>query len=191
MPLTWQRSTLWRRTNSAESNQVSRHMGWLNESFCQIQIAITAPILGTLVIWFKPSSQIGMVISRNKSYHRRKSRQRFEGERCLRELTKFLRKQNGRKLQKVAENGVELKPIVFALFTQTWKKHLRETRKCLIFSVDQTGLEPVTSRLWVCCSNQLSYKSEILQWIGRLMVPVFKCVCKDIYFYWNKKHLSS
>ena len=30
---------------------------------------------------------------------------------------------------------------------------------CLIFSVDQLGLEPRTSRLWVCCSNQLSYKS--------------------------------
>jgi len=27
------------------------------------------------------------------------------------------------------------------------KKHLRETRKCLIISVDQPGLEPGTSRL--------------------------------------------
>ena len=53
-----------------------------------------------------------------------------------------------------------LKQNVYALFTQTWKKHLRENRKCLIFSVDQLGLEPRTSRLWVCCSNQLSYKSK-------------------------------
>ena len=30
---------------------------------------------------------------------------------------KFSRKRNGRKLQKVAENGVELKPIVFAKWT--------------------------------------------------------------------------
>jgi len=34
---------------------------------------------------------------------------------------KFSRKQNGRTLQKVAENGVELKPIVFALFSQNEK----------------------------------------------------------------------
>ena len=27
------------------------------------------------------------------------------------------------------------------------KKHLREIRKCLIFNVDQPGLEPGTSRL--------------------------------------------
>ncbi len=27
------------------------------------------------------------------------------------------------------------------------KKHLRKTRKCLIFNVDQPGLEPGTSRL--------------------------------------------
>ena len=54
----------------------------------------------------------------------------------------------------------QLKPFVYALFMQTWKKHLRETRKCLIYIVDQPGLEPGTSRLWVCCSNQLSYKSD-------------------------------
>ena len=88
-----------------------------------------------------------MVVSRNKSYHRRKSRQRFEGERYLRELTKFLRKQNGRKLQKVAENGVELKPIVFALFSQNEKSVTRISSKLLIFNVDQLGLEPRTSRL--------------------------------------------
>ena len=94
-----------------------------------------------------------MVVSRNKSYHRRKSRQRFEGERYLRELTKFLRKQNGRKLQKVAENGVELKPIVFALFSQNEKSATRISSKLLIFKVDQLGLEPRTSRLWVSQSD--------------------------------------
>ena len=36
----------------------------------------------------------------------------------------------------------------------------KNLRKSLIISVDQPGLEPGTSRLWVCCSNQLSYKSE-------------------------------
>ena len=36
---------------------------WLTERlFCQIPIAITAPILGTPVLWLKPSSQIGMVV---------------------------------------------------------------------------------------------------------------------------------
>ena len=40
------------------------------------------------------------------------------------------------------------------------KKHLQKLCKCLIISVDQLGLEPRTSRLWVCCSNQLSYKSD-------------------------------
>ena len=43
---------------------------------------------------------------------------------------------------------------------QEKKKHLQNLCKCLIFSVDQPGLEPGTSRLWVCCSNQLSYKSK-------------------------------
>ena len=54
-----------------------------------------------------------------------------------------------------------LKQFVYALFTQTWKKELRDLRNSLIFSVDQLGLEPRTSRLWVCCSNQLSYKSDL------------------------------
>jgi len=33
----------------------------------------------------------------------------------------FRENKNGRRLQKVAENGVELKPIVFALFSQNEK----------------------------------------------------------------------
>ena len=41
---------------------------------------------------------------------------------------------------------------------QQKKKHLQNECRC--FRVDQLGLEPRTSRLWVCCSNQLSYKSN-------------------------------
>ena len=41
------------------------------------------------------------------------------------------------------------------------KKQLSFWLNCLIIKVDQIGLEPMTSRLWVCCSNQLSYKSDI------------------------------
>ena len=41
----------------------------------------------------------------------------------------------------------QLKPFVYALFTQTKKKALAIVRKCLILKVDQVGLEPTTSRL--------------------------------------------
>ena len=41
----------------------------------------------------------------------------------------------------------QLKPFVYALFTQTKKKALAIPRKCLILNVDQPGLEPGTSRL--------------------------------------------
>ena len=51
------------------------------------------------------------------------------------------------------------KQCVFPLFSKKKKKQLRFCRNCLISNVDQPGLEPGTSRLWVCCSNQLSYKS--------------------------------
>ena len=37
--------------------------------------------------------------------------------------------------------------FVYALFTQTKKKALAISRKCLITNVDQPGLEPGTSRL--------------------------------------------
>ena len=37
--------------------------------------------------------------------------------------------------------------LVYALFTQTKKKALAISRKCLILNVDQPGLEPGTSRL--------------------------------------------
>ncbi|MBR1800475.1 MAG: hypothetical protein IJ767_03140 [Bacteroidaceae bacterium] len=80
-----------------------------------------APILDAPVIWLKPLSQIGMVVSLYKSYHRRKTRQWFEGERCLRGTPSFRENKYGRKLQKMVENGVELKPIVFALFSQNEK----------------------------------------------------------------------
>ena len=49
---------------------------------------------------------------------------------------------------------------VFPLFSQNEKSATWISSKLLIFSVDQPGLEPGTSRLWVCCSNQLSYKSN-------------------------------
>ena len=59
------------------------------------------------------------------------------------------------------------------LFSHCFRKkknqQLQNLCKLLISSVDQPGLEPGTSRLWVCCSNQLSYKSEI--------------VCKDTRFW--------
>ena len=51
------------------------------------------------------------------------------------------------RLQKVAENVVELKTIVFALFSQNEKSATRISSKLLIFNVDQPGLEPGTSRL--------------------------------------------
>ena len=50
---------------------------------------------------------------------------------------------------------------VFPLFSRKEKSAAWISPKLLIFSVDQPGLEPGTSRLWVCCSNQLSYKSDI------------------------------
>ena len=71
----------------------------------------------------------------------------LKGSVVIRESPKFSRKQNGRKLQKVAENRVELKPVVFALFSQNEKSATRISSKLLIFSVDQVGLEPTTSRL--------------------------------------------
>ena len=78
-----------------------------------------------------------------------------------------------------------LKQNVYALFTQTWKKHLRETRKCLIFSVDQLGLEPRTSRLWVCCSNQLSYKSGDSLKSGSRMVQAER---RELALCWGEAH---
>ena len=55
----------------------------------------------------------------------------------------------------------QLKQFVYALFTQRQEKRSCENRNSLILKVDQPGLEPGTSRLWVCCSNQLSYKSDV------------------------------
>ena len=76
---------------------------------------------------------------------------------------------------------VKLKPFVFALFSQNGNQRLTFVRKSLILRVDQPGLEPGTSRLWVCCSNQLSYKS----------VPQFPVSrCKSSIFPWNLQDLS-
>ena len=51
---------------------------------------------------------------------------------------------------------------VFPLFSRKERSATWISSKLLIFSVDQPGLEPGTSRLWVCCSNQLSYKSNAM-----------------------------
>ena len=42
---------------------------------------------------------------------------------------------------------VTLTQFVYALFTQEQEKNSYEIRNCLIFNVDQPGLEPGTSRL--------------------------------------------
>ena len=42
------------------------------------------------------------------------------------------------------------------VFAKQKKKQLSLWLNCLIFKVGHLGLEPRTSRLWVCCSNQLS-----------------------------------
>ena len=57
-------------------------------------------------------------------------------------ISRNLNKIQTRKLHK-------LNQFVYALFTQRKKKALTIARKCLIFRVDQPGLEPGTSRLWV------------------------------------------
>ena len=72
--------------------------------------------------------------------------------------------------------------------------HVRTKKKqllacnCLIISVDQPGLEPGTFRLWVCCSNQLSYKSNgIKQSFGcakvRVLSRTTKCLSKNVAHY--------
>ena len=66
---------------------------------------------------------------------------------------------------------VKLKPFVFALFSQNENQRFTDIRKSLISNVDQPGLEPGTSRLWVCCSNRLSYKSDI--WESRHFLSVW------------------
>ena len=58
------------------------------------------------------------------------------------------------------KSGSFQKQCVFPLFSRQIKKELRFYLNSLIFNVDQLGLEPRTSRLWVCCSNRLSYKSN-------------------------------
>ena len=65
------------------------------------------------------------------------------------------------------KSGSFQKQCVFPLFSRQIKKELRFYLNSLIFNVDQLGLEPRTSRLWVCCSNQLSYKSGF----GTLAIP--------------------
>ena len=66
------------------------------------------------------------------------------------------------------------KQCVFPLFSKKKKKQLRFCRNCLISNVDQPGLEPGTSRLWVCCSNQLSYKSDAKCYGMTRIVPLLR-----------------
>ena len=75
------------------------------------------------------------------------------------------------------KSGSFQKQCVFPLFSRQIKKELRFYLNSLIFNVDQLGLEPRTSRLWVCCSNQLSYKSNI----GHFAL----CGCKSTALLWN------
>ena len=56
-------------------------------------------------------------------------------------------------------------------FLKTKNQQLEFLLSCLIISVDQPGLEPGTSRLWVCCSNRLSYKSGVC---GLVVLPRFE-----------------
>ena len=47
--------------------------------------------------------------------------------------------------------------------------------------MDQLGLEPRTSRLWVCCSNQLSYKSSLFRMENKFSGAKILCfgeICK-------------
>ena len=50
------------------------------------------------------------------------------------------------------------------MFTHCLRKSMKKAANLTLTAwfliVDQPGLEPGTSRLWVCCSNQLSYKSK-------------------------------
>ena len=66
----------------------------------------------------------------------------------------------------------KLKQNVYALFTQTWKKELRDLRNSLIFSVDQPGLEPGTSRLWVR-QNDILWFFNIKSFADYQIVTIF------------------
>ena len=88
------------------------------------------------------------------------------------------------------KSGSFQKQCVFPLFSRQIKKELRFYLNSLIFNVDQLGLEPRTSRLWVCCSNQLSYKSDWLP-LDTLFLRGSACGCKgkgfsgiDKWFFW-------
>ena len=77
---------------------------------------------------------------------------------------------------------------VFPLFSLKENQQPKNRLKLLIFIVDQPGLEPGTFRLWVCCSNQLSYKSNgIKQSFGcakvRVLSRTTKCLSKNVAHY--------
>ena len=90
--------------------------------------------------------------------------------------------QDCKKWQKMVSNSNRL---FSHCFRKKKNQQLEFLLSCLIFSVDQPGLEPGTSRLWVCCSNQLSYKSEKSGWSGASSF----CDCKNRVFCWNWNNL--
>ena len=73
------------------------------------------------------------------------------------------------------------------------KKHLQKLCKCLIFSVDQLGLEPRTSRLWVSQSDilwdfvvwkwrWLSVLYKITIFFESQIIPLTEIVCLRIVY---------
>ena len=66
---------------------------------------------------------------------------------------------------------LQLKQFVYA---ETKNSGLRLGVSRCNRSVDQLGLEPRTSRLWVCCSNQLSYKSDAKCYGMTRIVPLLR-----------------
>ena len=74
---------------------------------------------------------------------------------------------------------------VFPLFSRKEKSATWISSKLLIFKVDQPGLEPGTSRLWVCCSNQLSYKSDLCPYGISLRVQRY-CFLVETPNFWDK-----
>ena len=83
-------------------------------------------------------------------------------------------------LLNITENHCVNTPNSNSMFALLYGKSSYDVRNCFIFKVDQLGLEPRTSRLWVCCSNQLSYKSVQI-WTAFAAL----CECKYTSYCWN------
>ena len=85
-----------------------------------------------------------------------------------------------------------LKQNVYALFTQTWKKHLRETRKCLIFMWTSQGLnlgppdyESVALTNWATSPN-LPLEGGMTHHKVQIAVQRYDDFCKYPNFLWEK-----